>query len=70
MQVSYIADAVGVIGAIVVGFFSLRFLRKEWNLKGADIGVTKVMLTLLAIGCVEAFLVGLRILGQSPLSTH
>ncbi|TAM91332.1 hypothetical protein EPN42_04045 [bacterium] len=70
MDIAHIADTIGALGAIVVGFFAIRFLRKEWKLKGADIGITKVMLTLLVIGCVEALLVGLRIVGQTPLSTH
>ncbi|HVA37413.1 MAG TPA: hypothetical protein VNJ51_07350 [Candidatus Dormibacteraeota bacterium] len=70
MQTAYVADAIGAVGAIIVGFFALRFLRKEWGLKGADVTVTKVMLTLLVIGCAEALLVGLRILGQTPLSTR
>jgi|GEM_PF-6179907 len=70
MDIGRIADVIAAIGAILVAVFALRFLRKEWNLKGADIAVTKVMLSLLVIGCIEAFLVGLRILGQTPLSTH
>lgn len=70
MDTGHIVDAIAVVGAIIVGVFSLRFLRKEWALKGSDITVTRVMLTLLVIGCVEGLLVGLHILGQTPLSTR
>jgi hypothetical protein len=55
---------IALLGAIVVGVTALVVLRAEWKKTQLDDQVTKVMMVLLAIGCVEVFLVAIGKIGR------
>lgn len=52
-----------LIGAIVVGVTALVQLRNDWGARGLDADVTKILLGLMAIGCVLALLAAVNVLG-------
>ena len=52
-----------LIGAIVVGVTAIVQLRNDWVARGLDADVTKILLGLMAIGCVLALLAAVNILG-------
>jgi hypothetical protein len=52
-----------VAGAIVVGVTALIQLKNDWAAQGLDALVTKILLGLMAAGCVLAFLAGINVLG-------
>jgi hypothetical protein len=62
MDVASIERMVALIGAVVVGSAALWSLRLEWPKSGLDDHVTKVMLGLLALGCIIVILVATRVL--------
>jgi len=51
------------IGAIVVGVTAIVQLKNDWEARGIDAGVTKLLLALMAFGCVLAFLAAINVLG-------
>ena len=57
MELDVILRVVAFVGAVVVGMSALQSLVAEWPKKGLDDHVTKVMLALLALGCVIVVLV-------------
>lgn len=57
MDVGVILKVVAFVGAVIVGLTALQSLVAEWPKKGLDDHVTKVMLALLALGCVIVVLV-------------
>ena len=48
---------IAFVGAVVVGLSALQSLQAELPKKGLDDQVTKIMLALLALGCVIVILV-------------
>lgn len=50
-------------GAVVVGVTALFQLKNDWAAQGLDALVTKILLGLMAVGCVLAFLAGINVLG-------
>jgi hypothetical protein len=52
MDLATIEKVVAFIGALVVFSFALVGLRGEWHKNGLDDNVTKVLLGLMAFGCV------------------
>ena len=57
MDIDVILRVVAFVGAVIVGLSALMSLQAEWPKKGLDDQVTKVMLALLALGCVIVILV-------------
>ncbi len=57
MELDVVLRVVAFAGAVVVGLSALMSLQAEWPKKGLDDHVTKVMLALLALGCVIVILV-------------
>jgi len=57
MDVDVILRIVAFVGAVIVGLSALTSLIAEWPKQGLDDNVTKVMLALLALGCVIVILV-------------
>ncbi len=51
------------IGAIIVGVTATVQLRNDWDARGLDAVVTKVLLGLMVLGCVFALLASLHIMG-------
>ncbi len=65
MPIEVIEKTIAFIGAIVVGVVALVSLRGEWKHHGLDNQVTKLMLGLLALGCVLVILASVGILGRA-----
>jgi uncharacterized membrane protein YdjX (TVP38/TMEM64 family) len=57
MELDVVLRIVAFAGAVIVGLSALLSLVAEWPKKGLDDHVTKVMLALLALGCVIVILV-------------
>lgn len=55
---------IALVGAVVVAAVALIALRGEWHKKQLDDQITKIMMVLLAIGCVEVFLVAIGKIGR------
>jgi hypothetical protein len=58
-----VEKTVAIVAAFVVGFVAISQLRDELPLHGLDAQATKVLLSLLVVGCVVAFLGALGIHG-------
>jgi hypothetical protein len=55
---------IALIGAIIVGVFAVIALKQDWNAKGLDNNVTKLLLGLMAFGCVLVMLAAVNVLGR------
>ncbi len=51
-HIDLIERGIALLGALIVALFALISLRAEWRKTGLDDHVTKVMMTLLTIGCL------------------
>ncbi len=51
-----------IVGALVVGYFALVSLKGEWHKTGLDDHVTKLLLGLMALGCVLVVLAATGVL--------
>lgn len=54
---------IALVGAIVVGGTAFVQLKNDWAAQGLDASVTKVLLGLMAVGCVLVFLASINVLG-------
>jgi hypothetical protein len=52
-----------LIGSLVVGVTALIALRNDWKKSGLDDNVTKLLLGLMAFGCVLVFFAAIGVLG-------
>ena len=52
MELANIEKIVAFVGALVVFYFAVVGLRGEWHKNGLDDNVTKVLLGLMAFGCI------------------
>jgi NADH:ubiquinone oxidoreductase subunit 6 (subunit J) len=52
MELGNIEKIVAFVGALVVFYFAVVGLRGEWHKNGLDDNVTKVLLGLMAFGCI------------------
>lgn len=57
MELNVVLRIIAFAGAVIVGLNALSSLVAEWPKRGLDDHVTKVMLALLALGCVIVVLV-------------
>lgn len=55
---------IALIGAIIVGVFALIALKADWKATGLDNNVTKVLLGLMALGCVLVILTSTGVMGR------
>lgn len=51
-NVANVEKVVAFIGAVIVFWFAIVGLRGEWHKNGLDDNVTKVLLGLMAFGCI------------------
>ncbi len=58
-----IEKGIALVGAIVVGVTAIVQLKNDWAARGMDAGVTKLLLGLMAVGCVLALLAAVNVLG-------
>ncbi len=56
MSLEVIEKVIALIGALIVGGFAFVALRGEWHKTGLDDHVTKLLLGLMAFGCVLVLL--------------
>ncbi|MDB5073058.1 MAG: hypothetical protein JWM87_4169 [Candidatus Eremiobacteraeota bacterium] len=57
-----IEKVIALIGGVVVFVFAIIGLRGEWHKNGLDDNVTKVLLGLMALGCVLVWLAAFGVL--------
>jgi hypothetical protein len=65
MTLALVEKGLALIGAIVVGTTTTIQLRNDWSTPGLDNHVTKLLLGLMAFGCVLVILTVFGILGGS-----
>ncbi len=63
MTEAAIFKGVALIGALIVGTTAFVQLKNDWQARGLDATVTKVLLGLMALGCVLALLAAINVLG-------
>ena len=63
MTEAYIERGIAFVGAIVVGGTAIVQLKNDWASHGLDANVTKLLLGLMAVGCVLALLAAVNVLG-------
>ena len=64
MELATVERVIALIGAIVVGVFASIALRNDWKTTGLDNNVTKILLGLMAFGCVLVILAAVNVLGK------
>lgn len=62
MDLASIEKIIAAVGAVGVAWFALVSLKGEWNKTGLDDQVTKLLLGLMAFGCVLVLLAAAGIL--------
>jgi len=63
MSEVFIERGIALVGAILVGITAIVQLKNDWAARGIDAGLTKVLLGLMALGCVLALLAAANVLG-------
>ena len=63
MPLELVERSVAFIGAIIVGVFALIALKADWNTKGLDNNTTKLLLGLMAFGCIMVLFATLGLIG-------
>ena len=63
MSAALIARGLALVGALVVGITTSVQLKNDWKSTGMDNGVTKLLLGLMAFGCVLVLLAVFGVLG-------
>jgi hypothetical protein len=63
MNVAIIERGAAFLGAIAVGVSAIVQLKNDWKARGLDADVTKLLLGLMAFGCVLALLAAANVLG-------
>jgi hypothetical protein len=64
MELAGVERGIALIGAIVVGVFASIALKNDWKTTGLDNNVTKILLGLMAFGCVLVILAAVNVLGK------
>ena len=57
---------IAALGALLVGGTAGVQLKNDWHAHGLDATITKILLGLMAFGCVLALLAALNVLGVKP----
>jgi hypothetical protein len=63
MSAALIERGLAFVSSIVVGVTAVVQLKNELPARGLDAAVTKLLLGLMALGCVLAFLAAVNVLG-------
>jgi hypothetical protein len=63
MNEAFIERGIALVGAILVGVTAIVQLKNDWAAHGMDASVTKLLLGLMAFGCVLALLAAVNVLG-------
>ncbi|MEO7038491.1 MAG: hypothetical protein ABI186_00500 [Candidatus Elarobacter sp.] len=59
----FVERGVAMVGALLVGVTAIVQLKNDWTAHGLDASVTKLLLGLMALGCVLALLAAVNVLG-------
>jgi hypothetical protein len=62
-QFALILRAIAIIGAIVVGIVAIYQVRNDWKTPGLDIQVSKLLLAIMAVGCIIVILSSTGVIG-------
>lgn len=63
MSGTLILKGIALVGAIIVGVTAIVQLKNDWRSQGLDSIVTKVLLGLMAFGCILVLAAALNMLG-------
>jgi hypothetical protein len=63
MTAALVERGLAFLGALLVGSTALVQLKNDWESHGLDALVTKILLGLMAFGCVLALLASVNVLG-------
>jgi hypothetical protein len=63
MDLAVVERGIALVGAIVVGVFALIALKDDWSATGLDNNTTKLLLGLMAFGCVLVFFAAIGVIG-------
>lgn len=63
MTAALLERGLAFLGALVVGSTAIVQLKNDWDSHGLDAAVTKVLLGLMAFGCVLALLAAVNVIG-------
>jgi hypothetical protein len=63
MSEAVIFKGIAFLGAILVGSTAFVQLKNDWAARGLDATITKLLLGLMAVGCVLALLAAVNVLG-------
>ncbi len=63
MDLAVIERGTALVGAIVVGVFASIALKEDWNAKGLDNDTTKLLLGLMAFGCLMVLAASIGLIG-------
>ena len=63
MTLAFIEKGIALLGAILVGVTAVVQLKNDWAAQGLDATITKLLLGLMAVGCVLALLAAVNVLG-------
>ncbi|MDQ6930669.1 MAG: hypothetical protein M3126_08405 [Candidatus Eremiobacteraeota bacterium] len=64
MNLIAVEHIIAIVGAIIVGATAVVALKNDWQSKGLENQVFKVMLGLLALGAVLSFFAAIGVLGN------
>jgi hypothetical protein len=63
MDLGTLERGVALVGSIIVGVFALLALKEDWKTTGLDNNTTKLLLGLMAFGCVLVFFAAIGVIG-------
>jgi hypothetical protein len=63
MDLAVIERGTALVGAIVVGVFASIALKEDWNARGLDNSTTKLLLGLMAFGCLMVLAASIGLIG-------
>jgi hypothetical protein len=63
MELGVLERGIALVGAIIVGVFALLALKDDWKTTGLDNNTTKLLLGLMAFGCVLVFFAAIGVIG-------
>jgi hypothetical protein len=64
MSAVFLERGLALVGALLVGVSAVIQLRNDWAARGLDASITKLLLGLMAFGCVLALLAAVNVLGR------
>ena len=63
MDAALVERGIALVGGIVVGVTAIVQLKNDWHARGLDASITKLLLGLMAFGCILAILAAVNLLG-------